>query len=296
MCDDLTAADDDAALASAASLGGMSRREFAAMGTAAALASYGTLAGAVAPTSPVLTERLVAVPTPDGKADAFFVHPARGTHPGVILWPDVLGLRPVKKAMARRLATAGYAVLVVNQYYRSLKGELGLDFAAFRTPEGQAKLAPVRAALTPDAVTRDGAAYAAFLDAQAAVDKHRGIGTQGYCMGGPFTIRTAAAAPTRVKAAASFHGAGLVTADPSSPHLLLASTHASYLIAIAKNDDEKAPADKDTFRAAAAAANRPAEIEVYAADHGWCVPDAPAYNQVEAERAWARLLALYAKL
>ncbi|MDB5725224.1 MAG: dienelactone hydrolase family protein [Novosphingobium sp.] len=295
MCDEFTAADNDAALARASANTGLSRREFAAMGTAAAVASYATLAGAVMPV-PGLTERMVAVPTPDGSADAFLVHPAHGRHPGVILWPDVLGLREVKKAMARRLAGAGYAVLVVNPYYRTFKGELGLDFAAFRTPEGQAKLAPARAALTPEAIAHDGAAYAAFLDTQAAVDKHRGIGTQGYCMGGPFTIRTAAAAPARVKAAASFHGGGLVTAEPSSPHLLLASTQASYLIDIARNDDEKAPTDKDTFRAAAAAAKRPAEIEVYAADHGWCVPDAPAYNQAEAERAWARLLVLYAKL
>ena len=136
----------------------------------------------------------------------------------------------------------------------------------------------------------------AFLDAQAAVDKRRGIGTQGYCMGGPFTIRTAAAAPGRVRAAASFHGAGLVTAQPDSPHLLLGQTRASYLFAIARNDDATAPADKDTLRRAAAAAGRPAEIAVYAADHGWCVPDAPAYNRAEAERAWSRLLALYARL
>jgi carboxymethylenebutenolidase len=295
MCDEFTAADNDAALARAAANTGLSRREFAAMGTAAALAGYASLAGAVTP-APRLTQRMVAVPTPDGTADAFFVHPGRGRHPGVILWPDVLGLREVKKAIARRLAAAGYAVLVVNPYYRSFTGELGMDFAAFRTPAGQAKVEPARAALTPEAIARDGAAYAAFLDAQGAVDKARGIGTQGYCMGGPFTIRTAAAAPARVKAAASFHGGGLVTAEPGSPHLLLANTQASYLIAIARNDDEKAPADKDTFRAAAAAAKRPAEIEVYTADHGWCVPDGPAYDQAEAERAWARLLALYARL
>lgn len=291
MCDDFTAAAEDAALARK----GLSRREFAAMGAAAALASYTALAEAATPASG-LTEHMVDVPTPDGKADAFFAHPARGPHPGVILWPDVLGLREVKKAMGRRLAAAGYAVLVVNPYYRSFKGELGLDFSAFRTPEGQAKLGPARAALTADAVTRDGAAFAAFLDTQAAVDKRRGIGTQGYCMSGPFTIRTAAAAPGRVKAAASFHGGGLVTAEPNSPHLLLGATQASYLIAIARNDDQKSPADKDTLRAAAAAAKRPVEIEVYAADHGWCVPDGPAYNQAEAERAWTRLLALYANL
>jgi carboxymethylenebutenolidase len=291
MCDESTAADDDAALARAS----MTRREFTATGAAVALAGYATLAGATVARSS-LTERMVEVQTPDGSADAFLVHPGRGRYPGVILWPDVLGLREVKKGMARRLAAAGYAVLVVNPYYRTFKGELGMDFTAFRTPEGQAKLGPARAVLTPEAIARDGAAHAAFLDTLAAVDKHRGIGTQGYCMGGPFTVRTAAAAPARVKAAASFHGGGLVTADASSPHLLLARTQASYLIAVARNDDEKAPGDKDAFRAAAAAAKRPAEIEVYAADHGWCVPDGPAYNEAEAERAWARLLVLYARL
>jgi carboxymethylenebutenolidase len=290
MCDDFTVAREDEALAAK----GLSRREFAAMGAAAALASYANLATAATPAA--LTEGMVEVPTPDGKADAFFVHPARGRAPGVILWPDVLGLREVKKAMARRLAAAGYAVLVVNPYYRAFKGELGLTFAQFRTPEGMAKLGPARAGLTAEAVARDGAAYVAFLDAQRGVDKRRGIGTQGYCMGGPFTIRTAAAAPARVKAAASFHGGGLVTTETNSPHQLLAATQASYLIAVAKNDDEKTPTDKDTFRAAAVAAKRTAEIEVYAADHGWCVPDGPAYNQAEAERAWARLLVLYTKL
>lgn len=291
MCDDLTAADDD----TRARLD-VTRREFAAMGAAAALAGYVSLAEAATPAARPIVEHMVEVTTPDGKADALFVHPARGKFPGVILWPDVLGLREVKKAMGRRLAAAGYAVLVVNPYYRTFKGELGLDFAAFRSPEGQAKLAPARGALTPEAVARDGAAFAAFLDGQAAVDKKRGIGTQGYCMSGPFTVRTAAAAPTRVKAAASFHGGGLVTDQANSPHRLLAGTRASYLIAVAKNDDARAPADKDAFRTAAAEAKRPAEIEVYNADHGWCVPGSPAYNEAEAERAWARLLALYAKL
>lgn len=289
MCDELTAADDDARVRL-----DVTRREFGAMGAAAALAGYASLAEAATPARPI-AEHMVEVTTPDGKADALFVHPARGKFPGVILWPDVLGLREVKKAMGRRLAAAGYAVLVVNPYYRTFKGELGLDFAAFRSPEGQAKLAPARGALTPEAVARDGAAFAGFLDGQAAVDKKRGIGTQGYCMSGPFTVRTAAAS-SRVKAAASFHGGGLVTDQPNSPHRLLAGTRASYLIAIAKNDDARAPAEKDTLRAAAAEAKRPAEIEVYNADHGWCVPGSPAYNEPEAERAWARLLALYARL
>lgn len=289
MCDEFTAASDDEALARS----GLTRREFAAVGAAAALAGYAPLASAAAGT---LRESAVEIVTPDGKADAFFVHPATGKHPGVVLWPDILGLRDAKKAMARRLAAAGYAVLVVNPYYRGARAPLGLDFAAFRTPEGQARITPLRGALTPEAIERDAAAHVAFLDTQAAVDTARGIGTQGYCMGGPFTVRTAHAVPARVKAAASFHGGGLVTDQPDSPHRLLAATGASYLIAVGRNDDAKAPTEKDDFRAAAAEAKRPAEIEVYAADHGWCVPDAPSYDQAEADRAWARLLALYAKL
>lgn len=294
MCDEFTDAAQDGAMQDGLARKGLSRREFAAMGTAAALATYaGTeaLAAGIA-----LADSTVQVTTPDGTADCFFVHPAKGKHPGVVFWPDIGGLRDAKKVMARRLAAAGYAVLVVNQYYRSSQAPVMASFAEWRTPEGRANVMPMVALLTAEAVTRDGAAYAAWLDTQAAVDKARGIGTQGYCMGGPFTVRTAAAAPGRVKAAASFHGGGLVTDKPDSPHRLLAATQASYLIDVARNDDEKAPTDKDTLRAAADAARRPAEIEVYPADHGWCVPDSPVYDQVQADRAWARLLALYAKL
>jgi carboxymethylenebutenolidase len=291
MCDDFTAADEDARLAGL----GLTRRDFGALGTAAMLSTY--LAGVDALAAEAsLSEATVMVKTPDGECDAFFVHPASGRHPAVILWPDVLGLRDTKRAMGRRLAASGYAVLVVNQYYRDFRGPLGPDFSAFRSPEGQAKLGPARAHLTHEAITRDAAAHVAFLDAQGAVDTSRGIGTQGYCMGGPFTVRTAASAPGRIKAAASFHGGGLVTDEPTSPHKLLPATQAAYLIAIAKNDDARAPNDKDILRAAAAEAGRPAEIEVYAADHGWCVPDSPSYERAEAERAWGRLLALYSGL
>lgn len=291
MCDDLTQPAEDEALARK----GLSRRDFAALGTAAAIVACSGGDGE-AKGSAALAERTVSVPTPDGTADAFLVHPAKGAHPGVVFWPDIAGLREAKKVMARRLAAQGYAVLVVNQYYRNAPAPLFASFAEWRTPEGQAKVGPLRAALTPEAVARDGAAYAAFLDTLPEVDKRRGIGTQGYCMGGPFTVRTAAAAPARVKAAASFHGGGLVSDEANSPHRLLAATQAAFLFAIARNDDAKAPADKDTLRQAAEAAKRPAEIEVYAADHGWCVPDSPVYDQAEADRAFARLLALYAKL
>lgn len=289
MCDEFTAADDDSALAAR----GLTRREFAAMGTAAALASYSSLSAAAVGT---LVERDVAVTTPDGSCDAFFVHPAKGKYPGILLWPDALGLRDAKKAMARRLAAEGYAVLVVNPYYRDVRAPLPFDFAAFRTPEGRAKIMPYMQGLVPEKVTRDAIAHVAFLDQQQAVDVKRGIGVQGYCMGGAMAVRTAAAVAARVKGVGSFHGGNLVTDKPDSPHRLLDKTHASYLIAIARNDDEKAPQDKGEFKAAAEAARRPAEVEVYAANHGWCVPDAPDYNQAEADRAWARLLALYKTL
>lgn len=289
MCDENTLADVEAAEAR----GGMTRRDFGLIGTAAALAAYGSEALAA---GPALKEGTVSIPTTDGTADAFFVHPAKGKFPAVILWPDIAGLREAKYAMARRLAAAGYAVLAVNQYYRNAKAPVLASFADWRTPAGQETLKPMIAQVTPEAVTRDAAAFVAWLDKQAAVNAKRGIGSNGYCMGGPFTVRTAFAAPGRVKAAASFHGGGLVNDREDSPHKLLAKTGASYLFAIARNDDARTPTDKDALKAAAAAAGRPAEIEVYQGDHGWTVPDSPTYNKAEADRAFARMLALYAKL
>jgi carboxymethylenebutenolidase len=271
---------------------GVTRRAFTGWSTAAALTAHASLSLADTP----LRESMVEVSTPDGKADAFFVHPASGRHPGVVFWPDALGLRDTKKAMARRLASEGYAVLAVNPYYRNARAPLGLSFADLGSPEGRQKLLPLMPALTAEAITRDGIAHVAFLDAQAAVDKKRGIGVQGYCFGGPFAVRTAAAVPGRVRGTATFHGGGLVTDKPDSPHRLLSQTQAAFLIAVARDDDQKAPGDKDTFRAAAESAGREAQIEVYAADHGWCVPDAPSYNPSEADRAWARVLTLYARL
>lgn len=291
MCDDITTNSFNPLRESSA----LSRRDFAALGAAATLAGCAGGVSSAAGTG-ALRERMVEITTRDGVADAFFVHPAKGSHPGVIMWPDIAGLREAKKVMARRLAAAGYAVLCVNQYYRGGPAPVMESFAEYRTPEGQAKIKPLREALTPEAITRDGAAYVGFLDGDAAVDKARKIGSNGYCMGGPFTVRTAAAAPSRVGAAASFHGAGLVTPAPDSPHRLLARTQASYLFAVARNDDEKEPTGKVELRKAADAAGRAAEIEVYPADHGWCVPDSPAYDPVEADRAWARMLELFGKL
>lgn len=239
------------------------------------------------------TSARVSFATPDGTADGFFVHPARGRHPAVLLWPDIAGSRPAYEAMATRLAAAGYAVLVMNQYYRSQPAPVLASFAEWRSPEGQARLRPMIAAITPDGTMRDAVAAIGWLDAQPQVDTRAKVGSIGYCMGGPHTFRTAAAVPTRVGAIGSFHGGGLVTAAADSPHLLLPRMQAALLVAVAQNDDARAPADKDTLRAAATAAGRPAEIEVYPAQHGWCTIDAPIYDREQAERAWARMLALF---
>ncbi|GFE74175.1 dienelactone hydrolase family protein [Novosphingobium sp. TCA1] len=290
MCDDFTAEAEQANLARR----GLDRRAFTALGASAALAGCTSIMKTHPANS--VQERMVSITTADGVADAFFVHPAKGSHPGVIMWPDIAGLREAKKIMARTLAAEGHAVLVVNPYYRGQPAPVFESFAGFRTPEGQAKVEPLRAALTPDAITRDAKAYVAFLDGQKSVDRQRGIGTSGYCMGGPFTVRTAAAEPGRVRAAASFHGAGLVTDKPESPHRMLARTQASYLFAIARNDDARQPSQKTDLKAAAAAAGRPAEVEVYPADHGWCVPDSPAWDPDAADKAWQRMLALFARL
>jgi carboxymethylenebutenolidase len=291
MCDDATATAEEQALARK----GLSRREFAALGASAALA--GCAGGAMdGEDTSEIREGIIEITTADGVADAFFVRPAKGAHPGIVMWPDIAGLRDAFKIMARKLAADGFAVLVVNQYYRGGPAPVMQSFSEFRTPEGQEKIKPLREALTAEAITRDAKAYVAFLDGDPAVDKKRRIGSNGYCMGGPFTVRTAAAAPNRVGAAVSLHGAGLVTEAPDSPHRLLASTKASYMVAVARNDDAKDPASKETFRKAAEAAGRPADVEVYAADHGWTVPDSPAWDPTEADRAWVKMVALFGKL
>lgn len=287
MCDEQTEAQNAAWL---------SRRQFGAGG--AGLVVMATVPGcSTAQTAPAdlpVKGRAVTVTTADGKADAWFYAPETGKHPAVIMWPDIAGLRPAYKTMASRLASAGYAVLVVNHYYRGAVAPVLDSLVAWRTPEGQAKLKPLIAGITPAATTSDAKAFVAWLDAQPEVDTAKKIGTCGYCMGGPYTVRTAAAVPDRVGAAASFHGGGLVGPEADSPVNLLAKTKASFLFAIAQNDDASAPDDKTALAAAAKAAGRPAEIEVYAAQHGWCTIDAPIYDKVQAEKAWGRMLALYA--
>ena len=277
------------------------RRQFAALSGSAALAACtggnGGVGDAALGGGGGLTESSVTIATPDGQADAFFVHPASGRHPAVVVWPDIAGLRDAFRMMARRLAERGYAVLVVNPYYRDVAGEQFEDFAAFRAGGGFGKVGPWRAKLTAEPIMRDASALVAWLDRQASVDTARGVGTQGYCMGGPFTVWTAAAVPSRVAAAASFHGGGLVAEDnPMSPHALLAGTpETGYIFAISQDDDAEAPEVKTVLRQSAQEAKVSAEVEVYPADHGWTVPDSPAYDRAAAERAWANLLALYAR-
>jgi carboxymethylenebutenolidase len=239
-----------------------------------------------------VTESEVTVKTPDGTADCYFVHPATGTAPGVLVWPDIFGLRPAFRQMGKRLAESGYSVLVVNPFYRAKKAPTAENGAA--TPI-QAVL-PLAQGLNETTHMTDAKAFIGWLDQQASVAKNRKMGTQGYCMGGPMAFRTAAAMPDRVGAVGSFHGGGLVTAMPNSPHLQAAKSKAQFLIAIAESDDKTAPNDKTTMKDSFAKANLTAEIEVYTGSaHGWCPPDSTVYNEQLAEKAWTRLLALYGK-
>ena len=239
-----------------------------------------------------VTEAEVSVTTPDGTADCYFVHPATGTAAGVLMWPDIFGLRPAFRQMGKRLAESGYSVLVVNPFYRVKKAPTAEAGGA--TPIDQVR--PLAQGLNETTHMTDAKAFIGWLDQQASVAKNRKIGTQGYCMSGPIAFRTAAAVPDRVGAVASFHGGGLVTTMPNSPHLQAAKTKAQFLIQIAENDDQRAPTEKDVLKDTFAKANLPAEIEVYAgAAHGWCPPDSQVYNEPQAEKAWSRLLALYGK-
>lgn len=274
----------------------ISRRQFGALTGAAALAACasGESAGNAQTPIPGLKEKGVTFATTDGTMDGFLVQPESGKHPAAILWPDIASIRESKRMIARKLASAGYAVLVVNPYYRDVAGEQFADFAGFIAGGGFQKVGPWRKKLDAAAIMRDASAIVAWLDWQDGVDKAKGIGTQGYCMGGPFTVWSAAAVPGRVKAAASFHGGGLVRPDnPMSPHALLGKVDASLLIAVAQDDDAEAPADKVTFADAAKAADVKATVAVYAGDHGWMVSDSPAFNAEAAAKGEADLLALY---
>ena len=269
----------------------MSRREFAKMSMAAGIVATGGAGEAAERT----VEHAVDIRTSDGVADAVLVAPRRGgPSPAVILYPDALGLRPVKVEMAKRLATEGYAVLVVNQFYRTGRAPVLPPAFDFADPADRARLTTLIGTLDHQAVTRDAIAFIALLDARAEVDRKARIGAVGFCMGGSMTIRAAAAVPDRVGAGVSFHGGGLVTDDPHSPHRLVAETRAAYHIGIAADDDAKEPQAKVLLRSALDAAHRPATIEVYPGTrHGWTVPGSAVYDPIQAERAWAAMLGLY---
>ena len=239
-----------------------------------------------------VTESDVNVMTPDGTADGYFVHPATGTAPGVLVWTDIFGLRPAFRQMAKRLAESGYSVLVVNPFYRVKKAPTA--DAGSATPIQQ--VMPLAQGLNETTHMTDAKAFIGWLDRQSSVAKNRKMGVQGYCMGGPIAFRTAAAVPDRVGAVASFHGGGLVTEMPNSPHLQASKTKAQFLIAVAANDDMRSPNEKNVLKETFEKAKLPAEIEVYTgAAHGWCPPDSQVYNEPQAEKAWSRLLALYGK-
>ncbi|TMH14324.1 MAG: twin-arginine translocation signal domain-containing protein [Betaproteobacteria bacterium] len=275
-----------------------SRRDFIALSVAAGLAAA---TGSTFAAQPVV-EADVTIKTPDGTCDAAFIHPQTGSHPGVLIWTDAFGLRPAMRDIGKRIAAEGYSVLIPNPFYRIAKAPV-FDSASsfnFQNEADMAKLRPLMASVSaPGVAEKDAVAYIAFLDAQSQVNKAKKIGTQGYCMGGPLVVKTAAALPDRVGAGASFHGGGLVTDKPDSPHLLAPKIKARMYFGIASNDDQRQPDAKDKLRAAFAAAKVPAEIEVYPAKHGWCVPDMPVdngvpiYSRPEAEKAWSKLVALY---
>src|SRR4051812_39497254 len=276
----------------------ITRRDFVQMTVAAGLAAAsGTQASAQQP----VTETNVEIKTADGTCDAAFIHPATGSHPGVLIWPDAFGLRPSMRDMAKRLAAEGYSVLVPNPFYRVAKSPVFEDASKVDFAKERPKITPLMGSIQADGtVERDAPAFVAWLDMQKEVDRNKKIGTQGYCMGGGLVVRTAAAVPNRIGAGASFHGGGLVTDRPNSPHLLAPKIKARMYFGIASNDDMKQPDAKDKLKEAFAGAKVPAEIEVYAGVHGWCVRDmpkqqngAPIYDKNDAERAWAKLVSLY---
>jgi carboxymethylenebutenolidase len=280
-----------------ASSSDLHRRDFVAMSVAAGLAAAGSAAGAGMP----VVETDVEIKMPDGTCDAAFIHPKSGSHPGVLIWTDAFGLRPSMREIGKRIAAEGYSVLVPNPFYRMGKAPFFTDASTVNFQADRGKIQPlmdsVNASGNPE---KDAVAYIAFLDAQKQVNKSKKIGTQGYCMGGALVVRTCAAVPNRLGAGASFHGGGLVTPKPDSPHLLAPKIKAHMYFGIASNDDKAQPDAKDKLKEAFEAANNPAEIEVYSESlHGWCVPDMPAnagkpiYNKPDAERAWGKLEGLY---
>jgi carboxymethylenebutenolidase len=277
----------------------LSRRDFIAMSVAAGVV---TAAGSASAAAMPVVETDVSIVTPDGTCDAAFIHPTKGSHPGVLVWTDAFGLRPSMRDIGKRIAAEGYSVLVPNPFYRVAKAPVfdNVSTFSFTNPADRNKLTPLMGSINaPGNAEKDAVAYIAFLDAQPQVNKKKKIGTQGYCMGGPLVMKTCAISPDRVGAGGSFHGGGLVTDKPDSPHLLAPKIKAQMYFGIAANDDQRQPDAKDKLKEAMAAAHVTAEIEVYGSNHGWCVPDMPAdangpiYNMADADRAWGKLVILY---
>lgn len=285
---------------SLAAQGDLTRRDFVAASLAAS--GLSAIAGQAGAAEPAVVAAEVSIKTADGVCDAVFIHPAKGAHAAVLIWPDAFGLRPSMRDIGKRLAAQGYAVLIPNPFYRVAKAPLFETAANFDFQDKAAfdKLRPLMGSVNaPGAAEKDAAAFVAFLDAQPEVDRSKKIGTQGYCMGGALVVRTAAAVPGRIGAGASFHGGGLVTDQAESPHLLAPKIKARMYFGVAANDDAKQPDAKDKLTEAFAAAKNPATVEVYPAKHGWCVADmpieggTPIYSPPNAEQAWSKLLALY---
>jgi carboxymethylenebutenolidase len=268
---------------------GVTRREFGAFTIGASV--FAALPGIA--NAAETKDAEVEIKTPDGTCDAYFVHPSSGKHPAVLIWPDTFGLRPAFRAMGKRLAESGYSVLVINPFYRVKHAPTAPEKPDFNDPETRKQLFSLAGALTPATAQTDATAFIAWIDKQAAVDTKKKLATTGYCMGGPFVLRTAGWFPDRVGAGATFHGGGLVTDKPDSPHLLIPKMKGQFLIAIAQNDDEKQPEAKDVLKKSFGDAKLKSEVEVYAAPHGWCPPDAQVYNKELAEKAWERQLVLF---
>jgi carboxymethylenebutenolidase len=290
MCDEHTEHSNDEAF----DAGALSRRGFGAMSMAALAACATSPENAKG-----VTEQEVEITTADGTMDAHYVAPSSGRHPAVLVWPDIMGLRPAFRVMGKRLAESGYAVLTVNPFYRIQKGQVfDATTEKFSDPPVRTRLVGLMGPTVgnPENTRKDATAAVAWLDKQSQVDVKRGIGTTGYCMGGPLVMRSMAFVPDRIKAGGSFHGGGLATAQPTSPHLLVPQMKSkAVLIAVAQNDDQADTTVKDKVKAAFDAQKIPVEVEVYPAQHGWCPPDSQVFDQVQADKAWGRLLATFEK-
>ena len=272
----------------------LSRREFLVLPIAAGV---GTFSSALV-TERSVVETNVDIKTADGTCDAALFHPSKGSHPGVLIWPDSGSLRPAFREIGKRLAAEGYSVLIPNHLYRMARAPVFPEsFDPVKSRDDAAFYRRVTAPFfAPGAVERDARAYIEFLQAQRQVNTRMKIGVAGYCLGGAYVMRTAALFPNLVGAGVSFHGGFLVTDKPDSPHLLAPKIKPRLYFAIASDDDAREPEVKNKLRDAFTVAKVRAEIEVYAnALHGWCVPDTKKPNKPDAERAWSKLVALYKK-